>query len=111
MSDDLFSFVFLIIYFFISTEALAGELFALTVFLCDGHLEFSKTIAMEATGAGLAPGERFLRIAFVLPMDLQMLLCNRTFGLGGSIIFKKESEAGFKKLGRLLAADSLLITN
>ena len=110
----------LLSFFFFSkthtTESLAGKLFALTVFLCDGYLQFRTSRGNEAeaaaeTAATVMPQERFFRIALVLPMDLQMLLCNRTFGLGGSIIFKKESEAGFKKLGRLLAADSWLVTN
>jgi len=105
----------LLSFFFFSkthtTESLAGKLFALTVFLCDGYLQFRTSRGNEAeaaaeTAATVMPQERFFRIALVLPMDLQMLLCNRTFGLGSVVISLKDSEEGFKKFGKLLAIDT-----
>ena len=51
-------------------DDLAAEVFALTVFLCDGllHLKLASHLATAAAS-------RFFAIASKLPMELQMLLC------------------------------------
>ena len=74
-----------------------GDLFALVVFLCDELLTVSpKSPSLKAA--------RFFRIALFLPMELQMLMCNRVFGSGKDHVLTKHSEPAFKGLGRLLAA-------
>ena len=52
-------------------DELAAEVFALTVFLCDGllHLKLASHLATAAAAS------RFFAIASKLPMELQMLLC------------------------------------
>jgi hypothetical protein len=52
-------------------DALSAELFAVTLFLCDDFLKFK-----EAN----SPAARFFKMAFQLPMELQMVLCYRVFG-------------------------------
>ena len=43
---------------------------------------------------------RFFRITSQLPLDLQMVLCNRIFGSPKDIIPLKDSEPGFQLLTR-----------
>jgi len=43
---------------------------------------------------------RFLRIAFQLPLDLQMVLCNQIFGSPRDFILSRDSEPGFQLLTR-----------
>jgi len=61
-----------------------SDLFALVVFLCDGLLvvsigSSSSTLPPSTTSKKTA---RFFQIAHCLPMELQMLLCNRVYGAG-----------------------------
>ena len=68
------------------------------VFLSDGYLKVPAK--EEAEQIGVAKGmqaQRFFSLASQLPMELQMVLCNRVFGLEGSIIKQIHSEKGFKK--------------
>jgi len=73
-------------------DELAAELFAVIIFLCDGILRLNQTIP--------APATRFFGIASQLPMELQMILCHRTFGSGKQNIVNKDSEAAFKGLAK-----------
>ena len=41
----------------------------------------------------------------LLPIELQMVLCNRVFGAAKGTALTKHSEPAFKKLGRLLAKE------
>ena len=73
--------------------------FALVVFLCDGFLTLGAGSSVTDKKAA-----RFFQIACSLPMELQMLLCNRVFGAGKNSVLTKHSEPAFKKLGRMLAS-------
>lgn len=62
---------------------------------CDGYFRFSPTL-----GDGPPPekAKRFLDLAARLPMDLQMMLCNRVFGLDSDVITANHSEPGFRRV-------------
>jgi len=81
--------------------ALAAEVFALTVFLCDDLLQF-KPASHPAAAAATAAAIRFFAIASKLPMELQMLLCHRAVGSMKQNILRQDSEAAFKSLARTL---------
>ena len=72
-----------------------AEVFALTVFLCDGLLQLKPA----SHPAGIA-ASRFFIIASKLPMELQMVLCHRMFDSMKQNNFSKDSEAAFKSLAR-----------
>jgi len=55
-------------------DALAAEVFALTVFLCDDLLQ----LKLAPTTITSSAATRFFTIASKLPMELQMILCHRT---------------------------------
>jgi len=77
-----------------------GNVFALVVFLCDGLLRVKKVKA-KATGASASSSsERFFWVASRLPMELQMLLCNRVFGSRKEVVLTKYSEPAFMRLAR-----------
>jgi len=71
-------------------DDLAGDLFALVIFLCDGLLVIGPG---EKEGA-----RRFFGIARQLPMELQKVLCHRTAGSGGNSIPAAKTEAAFREL-------------
>ena len=71
----------------------AAELFAMTVFLCDGFLRIGGPESNSEVG-------RFFRIASLLPMELQMMLCHRAYGLAKENIPSKDSEPAFKSLAK-----------
>jgi len=77
-------------------EGLEAEMFALVVFLCDGLLEVTTT----PTPADRAdePLRRFLAIVRQLPMELQMVMCNRWAGVARTNIASQESELAFRNL-------------
>jgi len=77
-------------------DALASEVFALTVFLCDGLLHL-KPASHPASGAF-----RFFSIASKMPMELQLILCHRIVGSQKQNILHKDSEVAFKGLARNL---------
>ena len=92
-------------------DSFMSDLFALVVFLCDGLLltvdaESSASFFVFFTKPSTSQAVRFFRIAQSLPMELQMVLCNRVFGSGKDHVLTKHSEPAFKKLGRFLAKDS-----
>ena len=78
-------------------NALAAEIFALVVFLCDELLQFKPAALAASTTAR----RRFFTIAKKLPMDLQMILCHRTVGSMKQNISSNNSEAAFKSLARI----------
>jgi hypothetical protein len=93
-------------------ERYAGIAFALVVFACDDYLALktintltSTATAGATTGGGAGESElsmhKYLSIVMKLPLDLQMVLCNRTFGSGKDIISREKREMGFKKVARL----------
>jgi len=82
-------------------DALAAEIFALTVFLCD-ELHLKPTLATTAATDTL----RFFSIISKLPMELQMILCHRVVGSMKQNILLKDSEAAFKSLAKILPEPS-----
>ena len=74
-------------------EYFIGHLFALVVFHSD-----SFAIINERTAHSYA--RRFFRITSQLPLDLQMVLCNRIFGSPRDIILSRDSEPAFQLLTR-----------
>ena len=76
--------------------ALAAEVFALTVFLCDDLLQLKPA-------ATSLPAARFFTIATKLPIELQMILCHRAVGSAkDDSILSIDSEAAFKALATIL---------
>ena len=75
-------------------DELAAEVFALTVFLCDGLLQLRPNNSPAVT--------RFFTIVKKLPMELQMILCHRVLGSMKQNILRKDSEAAFLSLARIL---------
>ena len=80
-------------------DSFISDLFALVIFLCDDLL----TMSAEPTVTD-KKATRFFQIVHHLPMELQMVICNRVFGAGKGIVLTKHSEPAFKKLGKLLAS-------
>ena len=83
-------------------DSFISDLFALVVFLCDDLLIPSAA----STSAAFHKAARFFQITKRLPMELQMMICNRAFGVGKDIVLTKHSEPAFKRLGRLPARSS-----
>ena len=79
--------------------ALAAEVFALTVFLCDDLLQLNPALVTTTAATDAA---RFFTIASKLPIELQMVLCRRAVGSMMQNILRKDSEAAFKSLARIL---------
>ena len=74
-------------------DALAAEVFALTVFLCEDLLQVKPATTTTA---------RFFAIVSKLPMELQMIMCHRAVGSMKQNVLHKYSEAAFKSLARIL---------
>jgi len=74
-------------------EHFIGHLFALVVFHSDSFVVINRRTAHPDT-------RRFFRITSQLPLDLQMVLCNRIFGSPRDIILSRDSEPGFQLLAR-----------
>ena len=93
-------------------DALAAEVFALTIFLCDDLLQPNTTLAISTSNPAAAAGAlRFFTIVATLPMELQMVLCHRAVGSMKQNILHNDSEAAFKSLAtRLLQDPSINIT-
>ena len=67
----------------------AAMVFALVIFVSDELLAIRQTTT---------PATRFFRITSRLPLELQMVLCNRVVGLAKEIIPRRACEAAFKAL-------------
>jgi len=74
-------------------EYFIGHLFALVVFHADSFVTIKERTADSDT-------RRFFRITSRLPLDLQMVLCNRIFGSPKDVILSRDSEPGFQLLTR-----------
>jgi len=96
-----------------------GQVYALVVFLADDFVTLrsssssSSSYGREESGRERGGGRgdfeeaeeeeqankrRFFRMASQLPLDLQMVLCNRVFGFSKDGISSKNSEPGFRWL-------------
>jgi len=76
------------------------DLFSLVIFLCDGLLMVGPSASASSTNQRAV---QFLQIAQRLPMELQMMLCNRMFGSAKDIVLTRDSELAFKRLVKRLA--------
>jgi len=74
-------------------EYFIGHLFALVVFHADSFMIINEKTAHSHT-------KRFFKITSQLPLDPQMVLCNRIFGSPRDIILSRASEPGFQLLTR-----------
>jgi hypothetical protein len=79
-------------------DAAAAELFALIVFLCDDFLRIKTTTINNNTA-------RFFQIAKRLPMELQMVLCHRTYHSAADSILSSQSEPAFRCVAKSFAND------
>ena len=88
-------------------DTFISDLFALVIFICDGLL----TVGAEAFASSFSStltsrkATRFFQIAQHLPLELQMVLCNRVFGPRKDVVLTIHSEPAFKRLGKLLAKE------
>ena len=69
------------------------RLLSLVVFYSDSFVVINERLAHSDT-------RRFFSITSRLPLDLQMVLCNRAFGSPRDIILSRDSEPGFRLLAR-----------
>jgi len=85
-------------------DAFVSDVFALVVFLCDDLLTVSAEYSASASSSSVITivNARFFQIAQRLPIELQMMLCNRVFGSCKDIVLTKHSEPAFKRLGGFL---------
>ena len=79
---------------------LAAEIFALTVFFCDGLLQLKPVLPNQVAAGGAS---RFCIVASKLPMELQMILCRRVVGSTKQNIEPTDSDAAFRSLARILS--------
>lgn len=70
----------------------SADLFCSLVFLCDDYLKVRITEYLHPDTV------RFLKIARQLPMELQMVLSNRMFGISRDIVPLHQSEVAFRML-------------
>ena len=73
----------------------ATHLFALVIFVSDDYLSPLAHLPPNS------PLRRFFRIVSLLPLELQMTVCNRLYASGKDLVPKRDSEAGFKWLARI----------
>ena len=69
-------------------EKYIGQTFALIVLLCDQFFTLTEAESQA---------QRFFAMARLLPMDLQMVLCNRLYSSPRDIVLRKHSEPGFRR--------------
>jgi len=77
----------------------------LIVFLSDDFLVIKKIPVNADEGKDDPNGEvnqqrRFFRITRVLPIELQMVVCNRLFGSAHDLVRAVRSEAAFKRMAQ-----------
>lgn len=72
---------------------LAAEVFAIIVMICDDYLVYRRLPNADEKQKNMV---KFLSMACRLPIEIQMVLCNRMFDLSSNIIFTKHSQQAFK---------------
>lgn len=75
----------------------AASVFAMTIFICDGLCALKEDVIWPQT-----THLKIFGILKKLPMELQMVVCNRIAGLMNDIINKKHSEEAFRDLAKNL---------
>jgi len=75
-------------------DSYIGAYFALVIFLSDGLI----SLKLRSSPDDTQPAVRFFTIAQALPLELQMLLCNRAFRSRKDLILIAVSEPAFKHL-------------
>jgi len=105
----LFDLVYFVCFFFAIVDAWTAELFCLVIFFCDGFIRARRekpgvnddevVVRMWEKRREIL---RFFGIARRLHLDLQMLLCNRVFGLSGTYVPHRHREHGFMMLTKKL---------
>lgn len=77
-----------------------ARLFAHVVLLCDGFFDLCQPTPDGGDQTGREEkARRFLHIATQLPQELQMVLCNRSLGLGRNLIAHADREIAFRRAG------------
>lgn len=79
-------------------------MFAIMVYICDDYLAL-KPQSEFAENKNRVDAIRFFTIASQLPMDLQMVMCNRAFGSARALILTKNSEPAFLNLSKSFAEE------
>jgi len=74
-------------------EYFIGELFGVVIFHGDGFLQFRESRADTDV-------KRFFALARALPLDLQMVLCNRAYHSPLNLVLTKYSEPAFRRLSK-----------
>jgi len=74
-------------------ESFIAGLFALVVFHSDSFVAINERLAHADT-------QRFFRLCDRLPLEIQMIVCNRAFGSPKDIILSRDSEPCFQLLDR-----------
>ena len=67
---------------------------------CDDYLKSVPVSTVSATPEDDQKKLRFFRIVAKLPIELQMMICNRLFGLNKDLILTRSTEPAFKLLAR-----------
>lgn len=88
------------------TDSLSAEMFALMVYVCDDYLALKSQDEFAEKRDRQAAAARFFGMASQLPMDLQMVLCNRAFGSAKALILTKNSEPAFLNLSKSFAEEA-----
>jgi ankyrin repeat protein len=85
-------------------EKQATMLFALVIFLCDNYLKFKATKSKKPSQITKQESDaiRFLHILGQLPLDLQEVLCNRTWLQPKSVFNPQQKETAFFETARLI---------
>jgi len=92
-----------------------SDLFSLIIFLCDDLLTFTQNTKLPLftppffaifTDTATNKMVRFFHMAQKLPMELQMMLCNRAFGSMKDFVSTQHSEPAFRHLAKSLLTES-----
>ena len=81
-------------------KAVVGQAFALVVFLSDGLLRVTPDSVEGMNPEVQIKLQRFLQIASRLPLELQMVLCHRSYESSRDFVSTEISELAFRSLAR-----------
>jgi ankyrin repeat protein len=85
-------------------EYLAAELFSLVVFFSDDYVTLASPQAASSSSRKSSDLRRFFGIAVNLPMELQMILCNRIYGSLEENIPTKLLEPSLMRIAHLISS-------